>query len=126
MDYNKINDEIIEQIKSSVNGKVYVGEEINEDFFHDEMPIYGEGIPDVLIDATCKEDVSKIMKICNENKIPVLARGAGTGLTGAGVSRFGGVMLNMQSMNKILSYDEENMVVKVEPGVSCFTELYLL
>ena len=50
------------------------------------MPIYGEGIPDVLIDATCKEDVSKIMKICNENKIPVIARGAGSGLTGAGVA----------------------------------------
>ena len=102
MDYNKINDEIIEQIKSSVNGKVYVGEEINEDFFHDEMPIYGEGIPDVLIDATCKEDVSKIMKICNENKIPVIARGAGSGLTGAGVAIKNGVMINMQSMNKIL------------------------
>ena len=117
MDYNKINDEIIEQIKSSVNGKVYVGEEINEDFFHDEMPIYGEGIPDVLIDATCKEDVSKIMKICNENKIPVIARGAGSGLTGAGVAIKNGVMINMQSMNKILEFDEENLVVRVEPGV---------
>ena len=33
MDYNKIKDEIIEKIKSSVNGRVYVGEEINKDFF---------------------------------------------------------------------------------------------
>ncbi len=117
MDYNKINDEIIEKIKSSVNGRVYVGEEINEDFFHDEMPIYGNGIPDVLVDATCKEDVSKIMKICNENRIPVIARGAGSGLTGAGVAIKNGVMINMQSMNKILEFDEENLVVRVEPGV---------
>ncbi len=117
MDYNKINDEIIEKIKSSVIGRVYVGEEINEDFFHDEMPIYGQGIPDVLIDATCKEDVSEIMKICNENKIPVIARGAGSGLTGAGVAIKNGVMINMQAMNKILEFDEDNMVVRVEPGV---------
>lgn len=117
MGYNKINDEIIEKIKSSVNGRVYVGEEINEDFFHDEMPIYGNGIPDVLVDATCKEDVSKIMKICNENRIPVIARGAGSGLTGAGVAIKNGVMINMQSMNKILEFDEENLVVRVEPGV---------
>ena len=117
MNYNKINNEIIEKIKSSVNGKVYVGKEINEDFFHDEMPIYGEGIPDILVDASSKEDVASIMKICNKNKIPVLARGAGSGLTGAGVAIKNGVMINMQSMNKILEFDEENMVVRVEAGV---------
>lgn len=117
MEYNKVNDQIIEKIKESVSGKVYVGEEINEDFFHDEMPIYGEGVPDVLVDAKNKEDVSNIMKICNENKIPVIARGAGSGLTGAGVATKNGVMINMQSMDKILEFDEENMVVKVQPGV---------
>ena len=117
MNYKKINNEIIEKIKSSVNGKVYVGKEINEDFFHDEMPIYGKGIPDVLVDASSKEDIANIMKICNENKIPVIARGAGSGLTGAGVAINNGVMINMQSMNKILEFDEENMVVKVEAGV---------
>lgn len=117
MEYNKVNDQIIEKIKESVSGKVYVGEEINEDFFHDEMPIYGEGVPDVLVDAKNKEDVSNIMKICNENKIPVIARGAGSGLTGAGVATKNGVMINMQSMDKILEFDEENMVVRVQPGV---------
>ena len=130
--YNSVTDKVIEDIKAAVSGKVYVGEEINIDFFHDEMPIYGEGQPDIVVDVTSAEEVSKIVKICNENKIPVLARGAGTGLTGAGVSRFGGVMLNMQSMNKILAYDEENMVVKVEPGVllndlaeDCLTRGYM-
>ncbi|MSS78264.1 FAD-binding oxidoreductase [Anaerococcus sp. AGMB00486] len=117
MDYNKINDNIIEKIKSAVKGAVYVGDEVNEDFFHDEMPIYGEGIPECLVDATCKEDVANIMKICNEEKIPVIARGAGTGLTGAGVAIKNGIMINMQSMNKILEFDEENMIVRVEPGV---------
>ncbi len=132
VNYNSVTDKVIEDIKAAVSGKVYVGEEINIDFFHDEMPIYGEGQPDVVVDVTSAEEVSNVVKICNENKIPVLARGAGTGLTGAGVSRFGGVMLNMQSMNKILSYDEENMVVKVEPGVllndlaeDCLTRGYM-
>lgn len=117
MEYNKVNEQIIQKLKDSVAGKVYVGNEINEDFFHDEMPIYGSGIPDVLIDATSAEDVSSIMKICNEEKIPVIARGAGTGLTGAGVAIKNGVMINMQSMDKILDFDEENMVVRVQPGV---------
>lgn len=115
--YNAISEDIIAQIRDAVSGKVYVGDEVNEDFFHDEMPIYGEGYPDCLIDAQSTEDVAAIMKICNENKIPVIARGAGTGLTGAGVAIKQGVMINMQTMNKILDYDLDNMVVRVEPGV---------
>lgn len=131
-EYNKVNDDIIEQIKNSVSGKIYVGEEINEDFFHDEMPIYGSGMPEVLVDAHTAEEVSAILKICNENKIPVLARGAGTGLTGAGVAIKNGVMINMQTMNQILEYDEGNMVVRVQPGVllhdlaeDCLTKGYM-
>lgn len=131
-EYNKVNDDIIEQIKNSVSGKVYVGEEINEDFFHDEMPIYGSGMPEVLVDAHTAEEISAILKICNENKIPVLARGAGTGLTGAGVAIKNGIMINMQTMNQILEYDEGNMVVRVQPGVllhdlaeDCLTKGYM-
>ena len=117
VNYNAVTDNVIEEIKNAVSGKVYVGEEINIDFFHDEMPIYGEGQPELVVDATNAEEIAKVVKICNDNKIPVVPRGAGTGLTGAGVSRHGGVMINMQSMNKILDYDEENMVVRVQPGV---------
>ena len=116
-DYNKINDDIISQIEDSVSGNVYVGEEINEDFFHDEMPIYGSGVPEALVDIKSTEEVAAVVKICNENKIPVLARGAGSGLTGAGVAMNQGVMINMQPMNQILEYDEDNMVVRVQPGV---------
>ena len=130
--YNKVNDEIISKLKENVKGKVYTGEDINEDFFHDEMPIYGSYQPDVLIAATSTEDVSNIMKICNENKIPVLARGAGSGLVGSGVAINGGVMIDMQGMNKILEYDLDNLVVKVQPGVflhdlaeDCLTKGYM-
>lgn len=115
--YNTVNQELIEKFKEIVPGKVYVGEEINQDFFHDEMPIYGKGIPEVLIDATTTEDISAIVKLCYENNIPVTPRGAGTGLTGASVAIKGGVMINMTKMNKILEYDYENFVVRVEPGV---------
>lgn len=115
--YNQVNSTLIEEFKKIVPGKVYVGEEINKDFFHDEMPIYGEGRPEVVIDATTTEDISAIVKLCYENNIPVIPRGAGTGLTGASVALKGGVMINMAKMNKILGYDYENFVVRVEPGV---------
>ena len=115
--YHQVTPEILEQFKAIVPGKVYAGGEINSDYFHDEMPIYGKGVPEVLIEATTTEDIAAIMKVCYENCIPVIPRGAGTGLTGAAVAVDGGVMIDMSKMNKILGYDLENFVVRVEPGV---------
>ena len=131
-DYNKVDEQIIQQFRDYVSGKVYAGNDINEDFFHDEMPIYGSYKPDVLIEAKSTDDVSTILTICNEHKIPVLARGAGSGLVGSGVAINGGVMIDMQGMNKILEYDLDNLVVKVQPGVylhdlaeDCLTKGYM-
>lgn len=117
MVYNEVTPEIIEAFKKIVPGKVYVKDEINEDYLHDEMPIYGKGAPEVLIEGTTTEDIAAIVKICYENSIPVIPRGAGTGLTGAAVALHGGVMIDMSKMNKILEYDKENFVVHVQPGV---------
>lgn len=115
--YNKVTPEIIEELKASVTGKVYSGEDISEDFFHDEMPIYGQGIPDVVVDVENTEEVSKVVKICYDNNIPITPRGAGTGLTGAAVAMDGGVIINLEKFNKILGYDFNNFVVKCQPGV---------
>lgn len=115
--YNKATPELIEAFRALVPGKVYAGAEINEDYSHDEMPIYGKGAPEVLIEATTTEDIAAIVKMCYENNIPVIPRGAGTGLVGAAVATVGGVMIDMSKMNKILQYDYENFVVRVQPGV---------
>jgi glycolate oxidase len=108
---------LIQEFKKIIPGKVHEKEEINEDYSHDEMPIYGKGIPEVVIEATNTEDIAAIVKLCYENNIPVIPRGAGTGLTGAAVALHGGVLIDMSKMNKILDYDKENFVVRVEPGV---------
>ena len=73
--YNEVTPEILEQFKAIVPGKVYAGEEINSDYFHDEMPIYGKGAPEVVIEATTTEDIAAIVKVCYENSLPVIPRG---------------------------------------------------
>ncbi len=115
--YNHVTPEILEQFEKVVPGKVHTGEDINSDYFHDEMAIYGKGEPDVVIEGTNTEDIAAIMKICYEHALPVIPRGAGTGLVGASVAVKGGIMIDMSKMNKILEYDMENFVVRVEPGV---------
>ena len=115
--YNKVTPELVEQFEAIAPGKVITGDSINPDHAKDEMPIYGTGAPEVLIEATSTEAVSSIVKLCYEHSIPVVPRGAGTGLTGAGVAHQGGVMIDMTKMNRILEYDMENFVVRVQPGV---------
>ena len=117
MQYNKVTPEFIAELEKIVPGKVHTGKDINEDFFRDEMPIYGSNPPEAVVDATTTEDIAAIAKLCYDNSIPIIPRGAGTGLTGASVAIHGGVMIDMQKMNKILEYDEDNFVVRVQPGV---------
>lgn len=96
--------------------RVYTGEAISDDFSHDELGGISR-LPDVLVDVLSTDEVSKIMSYANDNNIPVVARGSGTGLVGASVPIFGGIMLNMCGMNKILELDEENLTLTLEPGV---------
>jgi glycolate oxidase len=74
-------------------------------------------LPDVVIKPETAEQISAIMRICHEYRIPVTPRGAGTGLAGGALPQFGGVLLSMERMNRILQIDERNLQVITEPGV---------
>lgn len=73
--------------------------------------------PQVVMMPTTVEEVSKIMKYCNQHLIPVTPRGAGTGLSGGALPLFGGIVLSMEKFNKIIDIDERNLQATVEPGV---------
>ncbi|MFD3156368.1 FAD-binding oxidoreductase [Haloimpatiens sp. FM7330] len=116
-EYKKIDVKDIEFLKSICGEeRVYLGNEISEDFSHDELGGVSN-MPDVVVDALSTEEVSKIMKYAYENNIPVVPRGSGTGLVGASVPLEGGIMINLTKMNKILEIDKENLTLTVEPGV---------
>ena len=74
--------------------------------------------PDAVVFPKNEEDVSKVLRYCNENLIPVVPRGAGSGFTGGALPAKGGIILAVEKyMNKILEIDMENMVARVQPGV---------
>jgi glycolate oxidase len=74
--------------------------------------------PDAVIFPRDEEDVSNILKYCNDNLIVITPRGAGSGFTGGALPANGGIILAMEKhMNKILEIDTENMVAVVQPGV---------
>jgi glycolate oxidase len=74
--------------------------------------------PDAVIFPRHEDDISKILKYCNDNLIIITARGAGSGFTGGALPANGGIILAMEKhMNKILEIDTQNMVAVVQPGV---------
>lgn len=73
--------------------------------------------PEVVLQPGTTEEISKIMSYCNEHRIPVTPRGAGTGLSGGALPVFGGICLDMKRFNKILHIDKRNFQVTTEPGV---------
>jgi len=73
--------------------------------------------PQVVLQPISTKEVSEILKYCHQNRIPIVPRGAGTGLSGGALPIFGGVVLDMQKMNKILNIDVENFQVTTEPGI---------
>lgn len=116
-EYKKLSNSDINFIKEMLGAdRVFIGEEINEDFSHDELGGISK-MPEILVEVLNTQEVSKIMKYAFENNIPVVARGSGTGLVGASVPIHGGIMINMAKMNRIIELDEENLTLTVEPGV---------
>ncbi len=96
--------------------RVIPGDRVGDDYCHDELA----GIrkrPEVLIKAASAEEVSAILRYANEHRIPVTPRGQGTGLVGGAVPLYGGILLDLSGMNRILELDEVNMTLTLEPGV---------
>ena len=73
--------------------------------------------PDVVVFPHRTEDVSRIVKLAAEYQVPVVGRGAGTGLSGGALARGGGVMIVFARMNRILEIDLENQRAVIQPGV---------
>jgi len=74
--------------------------------------------PDAVIFPRDEADISQILKYCNEHRIIIVPRGAGSGFTGGALPSSGGIVLAMEKhMNKILEIDMKNMVAVVQPGV---------
>jgi len=78
-----------------------------------------QGVPDAVVFARTAEQVSAIMKIAHEEKVPVTARGSGTSVTGAVLPVRGGILLDLHQMNNILEINHKDFYARVEPGVIC-------
>src|SRR5579862_1936411 len=76
--------------------------------------------PDLVVFPQSTEDVVAIVKLAHQRGIPLVGRGAGTGLSGGAIPRAGGIVVSFARMNRILEIDLDNERAVVEPGVVNF------
>lgn len=87
-----------------------------EKYTHDETEDL-RFAPEAVFLPDSVEDVSALLSFCNTHGIPVTPRGAGTGLSGGSLARYGGVMVSLERMNRIIQLDTDNLQARVEAGV---------
>jgi glycolate oxidase len=73
--------------------------------------------PDLVVVPGSTAEIASIVRLCNDHRVPIVVRGAGTGYTGGAVPTRGGIVLSMERLNRILEIDEVNLLAVVEPNV---------
>src|SRR5438046_1824769 len=74
------------------------------------------GRPEIVATPLNTEEVAAVVRVAGDENIPIVPRGAASGLAGGAVPVFGGIVVNLTRMNRILDIDKVNMTVLTEPG----------
>jgi glycolate oxidase len=112
-----LSDSIIGKLKNIVGDKGVLTAALDMQSYSFDASSKWKEVPDVVVFPTTKEQISQIMKLATEKKIPVTPRGAGSNLSGGSLPVMGGIVLCTVRMNKILNIDADNFTATVEAGV---------
>jgi glycolate oxidase len=117
--YNKLTPEILSRLAAIVGPEdVITDREKLEDFSHDEFSLREIGrYPEVVAKPERTEEVAAVMRLASGARIPVTPRGGATGLCGGCVPIYGGIVLALEKMNRIVEIDLANQMAVVEAGV---------
>lgn len=109
----------LDQLRQVV-GEQNVREELVERLCYSRDMSVHEGIPEAVVFASSKEQISQILKLANEQRVPIIPRGSGTSVTGAILPcKDRGIVLDLSRMNRILEINRKDGYARVEPGVIC-------
>uniref|UniRef100_A0AC35F520 FAD-binding PCMH-type domain-containing protein n=1 Tax=Panagrolaimus sp. PS1159 TaxID=55785 RepID=A0AC35F520_9BILA len=99
------------------NESVKSSKSFREQYSHDECH-HEPHMPDLVVTPKSVEEVSAIVKLCNENRVPIIPFGTGTGIEGGVVPVYGGVSIDLKGMDQVVEVNEEDFDCVVQPGVT--------
>ena len=98
------------------SNRIFQGEEVPEKYLFDEYVGHAKSVYGVALPKT-KAEVVALVKFANQENLSIIARGAGTGLSGATAPVQNELIIDLHLMNQIIDLDLETMTLTVEPGV---------
>jgi len=118
--YKKIDDAIRRRLAEIVGAAGLISDqEKMADYSHDEFSLTEiRRLPEAVVKPGTREEVAAILMLAHGERIPVTPRGGATGLCGGCVPTFGGIVLSLERMNRIVEIDPDNQMAVVEPGVT--------
>lgn len=111
--HNEAKKKLVEIVGSEYFDDTQVGRLV---YSFDATPNF-QSLPDAVLSPANTKEVSEVVKICLNHRIPIVPRGSGTNLCAGTTPVQGGIVLLFNRMNRILEIDEENLTVTVQPGV---------
>ena len=118
--YTVVNENIIKDLAAIVGNKYVLTDK-------DRLVLYGQDegaerkayrLPEAVVLPATTEEVAAVMRLAVKHRIPVIPRGAGTGLEGGAVANeYGGIILSTERMNAVLEINDERLYARVEAGV---------
>ncbi|MEO6578581.1 MAG: FAD-binding oxidoreductase, partial [Candidatus Limnocylindria bacterium] len=88
-----------------------------ESYRRDETVHHEPGLPMAVVLPSTTHEVAAVMRLATEHRVPVVPRGAGSGLSGGSAGVEGAITMVLTRMNRILEIDPDNLVAVVQPGV---------
>jgi glycolate oxidase len=111
-----IQKKVLRELRAALGrDKVFADREYLLAYSYDAMAV--EYLPDAVVFPEHDQDIAAVLRICHEQRIPVVPRGAGVGYSGGSLAVNGGIVMVFTRMNRILRLDAKNFLAEVEPGV---------
>ena len=108
----------IQELTDSLpDGTVIVDADVAAAYSRDRTDVLAAGAPLAVVSARSTDDVARAMAWAHAHDVPVVTRGAGTGLSGGATATPGCLVLSLAKMNRILSIEPDDFVARVEAGV---------
>ncbi|PKN09076.1 MAG: glycolate oxidase subunit GlcD [Deltaproteobacteria bacterium HGW-Deltaproteobacteria-8] len=112
-----MNDALLKEFQALVGQENVMESEADRFSYAYDAAVLQSVMPGLVVRPQTREDLGKLVKLCNDNGLPITVRGSGTNLSGGTIPSRGGVVILTNALNKILEINEADLYAVVEPGV---------